>query len=111
LGCSHFLCVWLVFIRPVDEQWSSNEALTRSKTPKPAVVTIVAVVAHHEKVICRDTDRAEVVTAIHFTSVDVHDIWFVQLPAVDVYVTVPDFESFAGQADHAFHQTHVWRLG
>src|SRR3954454_11342009 len=85
-GGAQWMRVWIVIIGPINEQWSADEALALCGTPEPAVVAVVAVIAHHEELIGAQHDGAVVVAVIELRRVVMDRIRFVQLPAIDVYV-------------------------
>src|SRR5215475_11323995 len=109
-GSGELMGLWLVVVGPIDEQRSADEILTGSGSPEAAVVAVVTIVAHHEKLVGAERHRAIVVAPGEFHRIGVHRVRFSQLPAVDVHVAVTDFQSFTGQSNDAFHKTQIRTL-
>ena len=100
--------VGLIFIRPVNKQRFSDEVLARSESPKPAVVTVVAIITHEKEVIGRNANRSVVITLADLLRVDVDYVRLLNLVVIDIEITVTQFQIFTGKANDSLHKTNIW---
>jgi len=91
---------------PVENKGLSFYGLQVHKFPEPAVITVVAVIAHNKKRIFRDRYRAKVITALHICrknfAVPENGIFFILRFAIDVDLFVFDFDGVTLHADYPF---------
>src|SRR4030095_1718374 len=106
-----------IFVGPIHEQGFADNFLPMHKPPIPAVIAVIAVIAHHEKTIRRHNDWAVVIADLElFRSPRIRTVRrrihmdlvrLVELYAVDVYRFVSNLNCFSGKTNHAFHEWDV----
>jgi hypothetical protein len=93
--------------RPVNHKCLTFDLVNVEKSPEPAVLTVLAVIAHHEQVLWGNDNGPEIVAwgeSIILWHSGVPDVLFFIKLVVDIDFLSPDLKNISGYPNHTFDE-------